>query len=158
MLRGADCAGVTQLAGAVIDGALAGQDARLGADTAQQNSLIAARLQAGGDVVFDGTTGSGAVIMAGARIGGMLSLVGAAVSANSYGNALNCNGTRIGRDIALNTSQGQQAFTARGTIRMAGAEIPPTASKSAARSSSPAISQLTARSACHRQRSADRSA
>jgi hypothetical protein len=122
VLRNADCAGGIRLAGAVITGALAGQDTRLGADAAQQNSLVAAGLEAGGDRVLDGATATGAVIMAGARVDGMLSLAGATVSANSYGNALNCSGTRTGRDIALNTRD-QRASTARGTIRMAGAEI-----------------------------------
>ena len=80
-------------------------------------------MRVGGDASLNGAAASGAVIMAGAQISGALTLTGAEVAANSYGNALNCKGSRIGRDLLLDTGPGGKSFKANGAVRLAGVEI-----------------------------------
>ena len=122
LLERATCAGGILLTGTSVGGTLNCCGARFGVDH-DQNSLVAGQLSVGGDLNLDGVVAAGAVAMAGARVGGQLTARGARLSANTSGEALNVNGSRIGRSILLGKIPDGTAFTADGMVLLAGAEI-----------------------------------
>jgi hypothetical protein len=121
LLDEAGCTAGILLEGASIGGSLNCRGARLGVDR-HQNSLVAGQLTAVGDVNLVNVIAAGAVIMPGARIGGLLTCRGARFAANTSGNALNCNGSKIVRAILLNKTPEGSPFIADGMVQLVSAE------------------------------------
>jgi hypothetical protein len=114
--------GSVELPRAIIGGEFICPDAHVGMN-GQGVSLEATGLRTGGAVYLDTRfRAQGAIRLNGASIGGQLSCDGARVGADHDGNSLTCDGLRTGGSVSMDVVDGQ-AFTARGAIRMAGAEI-----------------------------------
>jgi hypothetical protein len=119
-LKGSHLAGVIRLIGAHISGQLCMRGATLSGTDDDGDTLIADDLCAESSVLLDrGFTAAGAIRLLGARIGGQLSMSGAALDgADTEGDTLIADGLRAESGVFLD-----KGFTAAGAIRLPGAHI-----------------------------------
>ena len=121
---GFTAAGAVLFTGADIGGSTLFEGARIGANK-DQNALVGDGVKVGRDVLFtrtrsgDAFSAAGAIRLTGADIGGQLSFPGACLNGyNREGDALLCNGVKIGGSVYLD-----REFTATGAISLRGAII-----------------------------------
>jgi hypothetical protein len=115
-----------------ITGSLSLRGAQLNAAAKDGDALVADGVKVGGSVYLDSSgdlgtftfTAKGAIWLAGADITGQLSMSGAQLNAAAKdGDALVADGVRVGSDVLLDSSGDLGTFTAKGAIRLAGADI-----------------------------------
>jgi hypothetical protein len=121
---GFTASGAVRLAGAAIGGQLRCRGARIAGADSDGDSLVAAGMTVGGQVLLDrGFTADGAIQLAGADISGSVRLQGASVGANAEGYSLDGAGMRIGRDLGFDRAPDGTAFTSQGAIRLAAVSV-----------------------------------
>ena len=114
--------GAVVLARADIGGELICREAHFGANTFG-NSLRAPGARIRGAVhLTKGFSSKGTIWLAGASVGGQFRCDSAHIGADSSGNSLIFDGMRIGGSLNLEMSN-DSAFTAKGAVRLTGAEI-----------------------------------